>query len=39
MSQTVRGRGRPTKTIRQVIKKGLKINNLIRNMTMKRTLC
>ncbi|KAH1222459.1 Craniofacial development protein 2 [Glycine max] len=36
--QTIRGRGRPKKTIREVIKKNLKINGLDRSMVLDRTL-
>ncbi|KAL5154279.1 hypothetical protein HKD37_19G053668 [Glycine soja] len=36
--QTIRGRGRPKKTIREVIKKDLKINGLDRSMVLDRTL-
>ncbi|KAL5132082.1 GTPase LSG1-2 [Glycine soja] len=36
--QTIRGRGRPKKTIREVIKKDLEINGLDRNMVLDRTL-
>ena len=32
--QTTRGRGRPRNTIREVIKKDIKINNLDRSMVM-----
>lgn len=37
-SQTIRGRGRPRKTIREVIKKDLEINDLDRSMILDRTL-
>ena len=37
-SQTTRGRGRPRKTIREVIKKDLEINDLDRSMVLNRTL-
>ena len=37
-SQTTRGRGRPRKTIREVIKKDFEINNLDINMVLDRTL-
>ena len=37
-SQTVRERGRPRKTIREVIKKDLEINDLDRSMVLDRTL-
>lgn len=37
-SQSARGRGRPKKTIRKVIKKGLEIDNLERSMIFDRTL-
>ncbi|KAH1189168.1 hypothetical protein GmHk_20G056992 [Glycine max] len=36
--QTIRGRGRPKKTIREVIKKDLEINGLDRSMVLDRTL-
>ena len=36
--QTIRGRGRPKKTIREVIKKDLKINGLDRSMVLDRIL-
>ncbi|KAL5146984.1 Craniofacial development protein 2 [Glycine soja] len=36
--QTIRGRGRPKKTIREVIKKDLELNGLDRNMVLDRTL-
>ncbi|KAH1264649.1 Craniofacial development protein 2 [Glycine max] len=36
--QTIRGRGRPKKTIRGVIKKDLEINGLDRSMVLDRTL-
>ncbi|KAH1241290.1 putative PKHD-type hydroxylase [Glycine max] len=36
--QTIRGRGRPKKTIREVIKKDLKLNDLDRSMVLDRTL-
>lgn len=36
--QIVRGRGRPKKTIREVIKKYLKLNNLDKSMVLDRTL-
>ncbi|KAL5125442.1 hypothetical protein HKD37_02G005661 [Glycine soja] len=36
--QTIRGRGRPKKTIREVIKKDLEINSLDRSMVLDRTL-
>ncbi|KAL5164575.1 Craniofacial development protein 2 [Glycine soja] len=36
--QTIRGRGRPKKTIREVIKKDLEINDLDRSMVLDRTL-
>ncbi|KAL5195414.1 Craniofacial development protein 2 [Glycine soja] len=36
--QTIRGRGRPKKTIREVIKKDLEINGLDRRMVLDRTL-
>ncbi|KAH1255661.1 Retrovirus-related Pol polyprotein from type-2 retrotransposable element R2DM [Glycine max] len=36
--QTIRGRGRPKKTIREVIKKDLEINGLDRSMILDRTL-
>jgi hypothetical protein len=37
-SQITRGRGRPRKTVRETIKKGLEINELDRNMVYDRTL-
>jgi len=37
-SQITRGRGRPRKTIREIIKKDLEINELDRNMVYDRTL-
>lgn len=37
-TQTTRGRGRPRKTIREVIKKDFEINNLDINMVLDRTL-
>ena len=37
-SQTTRGRGRPRKTIREVIKKYIEINDLDRNIVPNRTL-
>lgn len=36
--QTIRGRGRPRRTIAKVIKKDLEINNLDRSMVLDRTL-
>ncbi|KAL5134644.1 hypothetical protein HKD37_03G007756 [Glycine soja] len=36
--QTIRGRGRPKKTIREVIKKDLELNDLDRSMVLDRTL-
>ncbi|KAL5178480.1 Craniofacial development protein 2 [Glycine soja] len=36
--QTIRGRGRPKKTIREVIKKDLALNDLDRSMVLDRTL-
>ncbi|KAH1264620.1 hypothetical protein GmHk_01G000510 [Glycine max] len=36
--QTIRGRGRPKKTIREVIKKDLEMNGLDRSMVLDRTL-
>ncbi|KAL5188110.1 hypothetical protein HKD37_05G013655 [Glycine soja] len=36
--QTIRGRGRPKKTIREVIKRDLELNNLDRSMVLDRTL-
>ncbi|KAH1197968.1 Craniofacial development protein 2 [Glycine max] len=36
--QTIRGRGRPKKTIREVIKKDLELNGLDRSMVLDRTL-
>ena len=36
--QTIRGRGRPKKTIREVIKKDLEINGLNQSMVLDRTL-
>ncbi|KAH1193991.1 Retrovirus-related Pol polyprotein from type-2 retrotransposable element R2DM [Glycine max] len=36
--QTIRGRGRPKKTIREVIKKDLELNDLNRSMVLDRTL-
>ena len=36
--QTARGRGRPKKTIREVIKKDLEINDLNRSMVLDITL-
>lgn len=36
--QTTRGRGRPRKTISEVIKKDLEINNLVRSMVLDKTL-
>lgn len=36
--EIIRGKGRPRKTIREVIKKYLEINNLDRNMVLNRTL-
>ncbi|KAH1237173.1 Craniofacial development protein 2 [Glycine max] len=36
--QTIRGRGRPKKTIREVIKKDLEINGLDRSMVLDKTL-
>ncbi|KAH1243553.1 Aldehyde dehydrogenase 22A1 [Glycine max] len=36
--QTIRGRGRPKKTIREVIKKDLELNDLDRSMILDRTL-
>ncbi|KAL5176375.1 LINE-1 retrotransposable element ORF2 protein [Glycine soja] len=36
--QTIRGRGRPKKTIREVIKKDLELNDLDRNIVLDRTL-
>ncbi|KAL5128533.1 Craniofacial development protein 2 [Glycine soja] len=36
--QTIRGRGRPKKTIREVIKKNLELNDLDRSMVLDRTL-
>lgn len=37
-SQTIRGRGRSRKIIRETIRKDLKINELDRNMVFDRTL-
>jgi len=37
-SQITRGRGRPRKTIRETIKKGLEINELEKDMVFGRTL-
>ncbi|KAH1255384.1 hypothetical protein GmHk_04G011554 [Glycine max] len=36
--QTIRGRGRPKKTTREVIKKDLELNDLDRSMVLDRTL-
>ncbi|RZB42906.1 hypothetical protein D0Y65_053489 [Glycine soja] len=36
--QTIRGRGRPKKTIREVIKKDLELHDLDRSMVLDRTL-
>ena len=36
--QTIRGRGRPKKTIREVIKKDLELNDLNRSMVLDITL-
>ncbi|KAL5141668.1 hypothetical protein HKD37_09G024973 [Glycine soja] len=36
--QTIRGRGKPKKTIREVIKKDLELNDLYRSMVLDRTL-
>ncbi|KAH1188137.1 hypothetical protein GmHk_U059979 [Glycine max] len=36
--QTIRGRGRPKKTIREVIKKDLELNDLDRSMVLDRTI-
>ncbi|KAL5146330.1 Craniofacial development protein 2 [Glycine soja] len=36
--QTIRGKGRPKKTIREVIKKDLELNDLDRSMVLDRTL-
>lgn len=38
MSQIVRGKGRPRKIIREVIKKDIEINNLDKSMTLDRLL-
>ena len=37
--QTIQGRGRPKKTLREVIKKDLEINGFDRSMVLDRTLC
>lgn len=38
-NQTTRGRGRPRKTIREIIKKDIEINDLNRSMVLDRILC